>query len=171
MGPLIKIKSAVKQVVLEHGSGSPVGLAEVGPLQEEVLPAAHRMSPKSLGASKSPSQAAGLGSGRGHGQAPGSPPAPRLRMGTGMGTCCAVLSGEEPETCGIQSCPRLPGAAPRAVGFVFNRSFQLHPPCVPQHSKLRPQGWERTGTPQTQQSSLYPKAHLGLRSGWFFPIF
>jgi len=58
MGPLIKIKSAVKQVVLEHSSGSPVGPAEVGPLREEVLPPAPTTSPRSLGASESPFQAA-----------------------------------------------------------------------------------------------------------------
>lgn len=78
MGLLIKIKSTVKQVVLEQGLGSPVGPAEVGPLWEEVLPAAPRMSPKSPGTSESPSRVA-----RVVGQAPGTPPAPRLQDGDG----------------------------------------------------------------------------------------
>lgn len=170
MGPLIKIKSAVKQVVPEHGSGSPVGPAEVGPLQEEVLPAAPRMSPKSRGTSESPSRAARLGSGQGGGPGCGVTSSPRAAGGDGDRDVLCHL-GKEPETCGIPSCPRPPGTAPRAVGFVFIPSLQLRPPRMPQHSKPGPRGWERTGTPRTQQSSLCPKAHPGLQSGWFFPVF
>lgn len=93
MGPLIKIKSAVKQVVPEHGSGSPVGPAEVGPLREEVLPAAPRMSPKSPGASESPSRAARLGSGQGGGPGCGVTSSPQA-AGWGWGQGCVVPSGE-----------------------------------------------------------------------------
>lgn len=74
------------------------------PTAGEVLPTAPRMSPKPLGTSQSPSQAAGVG---GQGQAPGSPPA----SGWGQGQGCAVLSQEELGMCRTQSCPRLPRAA------------------------------------------------------------
>lgn len=93
MGLLIKIKSAVKQVVLEHSSGSPVGPAEVGPLREEVLPAAPRMSPKSPGTSESPSWAARLGSGQGGGPGSGVTSSPQA-AGWGWGQGCVVPSGE-----------------------------------------------------------------------------
>lgn len=46
-----------------------------------------------------------------------------------------MLSGEELEMCRIQSCSRPPGATPQAVGFVFNRSFQLHLLHVPQQAR------------------------------------